>query len=154
MKLLLSLSLSVFTSCGEQGSLRVCGFEERWSHLLHECGVSAALHAAWSRRGAQDLCDNYSLQVPGCINISKCRLISGFPLHWGWHWPARRKCLLPGPVSVWSPDGEQVAVLRTWELLEGNLMLEIVRKKTWSCLKLWGNLMPVIWLQMLCVADF
>lgn len=58
--------------------------------------------------------------------ISDYVSFSGILVHRGRHRSAGGERLLPGPVFVRSPDGEQTAVLRTGELLEGNTLWGVV----------------------------
>ena len=61
------VSFSVSASCREPISLRFCRAEERRSHMLHECCVPAALHAARSARGTWFLDVLYFLYLPECL---------------------------------------------------------------------------------------
>lgn len=110
--------LSVSSPSREPLRLGFCWVEEWWRHVLHERCVPAALHAAWPSRGAH-------ITFTPCVlyfvsNFNWRAIFLGFSFYWGRYRPARGKCLLPSPVSVWPFDGKQTSILCPWKLLEGN----------------------------------
>lgn len=129
--------LSVFTACGEPLGLRFRRAEERWSHLLYERCVPAALYAAWPSWGTQ--ISNVLLQKTCCLgkdldSNGDCdffNFVLGFPIDWGWHRPAWRECFLPSSVFVWPLDGEQTAILCARELLEGKRLFTWKFRSSW-----------------------